>query len=97
MNEIEDAVASGIHSGNQVRPRHRALRRNARRKLAERSLLHELGKIRHFAFLDESLQQMRIHAIDAEDDHLIVTVPATGPLTGQHGHSASQQQQREHK
>ena len=38
MDEIEDPMAAGIHSRNQVRPGHRALRRNAGRQAAERSL-----------------------------------------------------------
>ena len=71
MDEIEDAVAAGVHAGDQVGPGDRALGRNAGGELAERSFARELGKIRHFALLHELAEQLRIHAINAENDELV--------------------------
>src|SRR5208282_5877693 len=47
VDEIEDSVPARIQSRNQVRPRHRALRRDARRQAPERSLRLQPRKVRH--------------------------------------------------
>ena len=75
MNKIKDAVPAGVHASDQVRPSHRTLRRNAGRKLTKRSLLHQFGKVRHLPFPNEFTQELRVHAINAEDDELVVAVP----------------------
>src|SRR5262249_41958249 len=72
VNEIEYAVATGVHAGNQVRPGHRTLRRDARRELPKRSLLQQLREVRHFPFPHELLEQMWIHAVNAENDEFVV-------------------------
>ena len=83
MDKIKNAVTPGIHTCNQIRPRYWTLGRNTCRKLTERSLLYQRGEIRHPAFLDESLEQLRVHAVDAEHDDFFVPAP-TGPLTRDH-------------
>ena len=75
MDEIKYPVTAGIHASDQIRPCNRTLRRNAGRELPKRSLLHQLREIRHLSFPDKLLQQLRIHAVNAEDYQLVVTVP----------------------
>jgi hypothetical protein len=94
MNEVEDAVPPGVHSRDQVRPRDRALRRNARRKQTERPLLCQPGEVAHLPLLDKLLQELRIHAINTEDDQLLVAVPGLGSLAGEQRSDHSQQHQR---
>ena len=53
VNKIEDSVSAGVHSRDQVRPRHRALRRDAAGQTPERSLFRQAGKIRHLALVHE--------------------------------------------
>ena len=42
---------------------------------AERSLLRQRRKIRHLALGHELLQQLRVHAVDAQNDELLIAVP----------------------
>ena len=68
MNEIKNSVAAAIHSRDQVRPRHRTLRRDARGQTPERSLRCQAGEVWHLAIRHELGEQVRIEPIDAEDD-----------------------------
>src|ERR1700733_2455823 len=77
MNEIKDSVSARIHSSDQVRPRHRTLRRNAGRQTTERSLLGQPRKVRHLALGHKLRKQVRIKPINAEDDHLLRRKRAT--------------------
>ncbi len=70
VDEIEDSVPAGIHSRNQVRPRHRALRRDACRQPPERSLLGQPGKVRQFALRHELREQVGVEPVDTKDDQL---------------------------
>ena len=56
---------------------------------------HQLREVGHFPFLHESLQQLRIHAIDTEDDQLLFAVPGWPSLTAKHRSDSSQQCQRQ--
>lgn len=95
MNEIENAVSAGVHAGNHVGPRHRALRRDARGQRVIRAFLHQPGKVRHLPFLHEFVQELGIHAVDAENDELVLAVPvAAGALAGIEQQCCQQQQQR---
>src|SRR6266849_6670393 len=69
--EIKDSVPARIHARNQVRPRHRALWRDAGRQTPERSLLGQPGKVRHLALRHELREQVRIEPVDTEDDQLL--------------------------
>ena len=84
MNEVKDAVATGIHSSNQIRPRYWTLRRNAGSKLPKVALSDKFREVGHFSFTHELLQQLRIHAVDAQNDEALISVPlrATGPARG---------------
>lgn len=86
MDEIEDAVTAGIHPCNKVGPCHRALRGNAGGELAKISHGFELGEVGHLAFAHEPVQELRIHAIDAENDQALTAVlgRARGAAGGQH-------------
>jgi len=75
VNEIEDSMPSCVHSGDQVRPRNRALRRNAGCQFAKGYMLDQLRKVRHLAGAHEFPEQLRIHAIDTKDDELVIPVP----------------------
>src|SRR5258708_8140467 len=68
VNEIKDSVPTGIHSRDQVRPCHRALRRDAGRQTPERSLLGQPGKVRHLALRHELREQVRVEPVYTEDD-----------------------------
>jgi hypothetical protein len=70
VNEIKNSVPAGIHSRNQVRPRHRALRRNAGRQTPERSLFGQPGKVRHLALRHELREQVGIKPVNPENDQL---------------------------
>ena len=96
MDEIKDAVPACIHAGDQVRPGHRTLRRNAGGEQAERSLLRQGGKIRHPALGHELFQQLRIHAVDAENDDLLIALPFSG-LAGNQQRSRRAHQQGQNK
>ena len=86
MNEIEDAVAPGIHARNQIRPGDRTLRRDTRGEWPEVSRGGELGKVGHLALAHELLQELRIHSIDAQNDEAMVAAPlgACRPAGRQH-------------
>src|SRR5262249_35622118 len=68
VDKIEDSVTTGIRSGDEARPGDRTLRRHRRLQISEMPLLNEALKIRHQTRGDESLQQIRIHSIHAEND-----------------------------
>ena len=68
MDEVENPVPSGVHAGNEVRPRDRTLGRDAGRQLPERALIGEAGEVWHLPFLHEFSKELRIHAVDANDN-----------------------------
>ena len=68
MDEIKDSVPAGIHSRDQVRPCHRALRRDAGRQTAERSLLGQPREVRHLALRHELCEQVGVEPVNTEDD-----------------------------
>src|SRR5271169_3160232 len=70
VDEIKDSVPASIQSCDQVRPRHRALRRDAGSQTPERSLLGQPREIRHLALGHELGEQVRIEPVDAQDDQL---------------------------
>ena len=78
MDEVKDAMPARVHACDQVRPCHRTLRRNAGGKQPERSLLNQGGEVRHFALGHECLQQLRIHAVDPENDELLIAPELPG-------------------
>ena len=75
MDEIKNPVPAGIHPRNQIRPCHRTLRRNAGGKLAKRPPLRQRRKVRHLSFRHKTSKQLRIHAINAQHNQLLVAVP----------------------
>ena len=76
MDEIKYPVTAGIHASDQIRPCDRTLRRNAGRELPKRSLLHQFRKVRHLPFSHKLGKKLRVHAVNAEDNQPVVTVPA---------------------
>jgi len=83
MDEIKDAMSARVHAGDQVRPRHRTLWRNAGSEQTERSLLHQGGKVRHFSLGHKLFQQLRVHAVNAENDDLLIPMPFSRPARNQ--------------
>src|ERR1700682_876107 len=71
VDEIKDAVPAGIHARNQVRPCHRALRRDAGRQTPERSLLGQPGEVRHLALRHELSEQVWVEPVNTEDNQLL--------------------------
>jgi hypothetical protein len=51
------------------------LRRNAGGEQAERSLFRQRRKVRHSALGHELFQQLRVHAVDAQNNELLIAVP----------------------
>src|SRR5205085_10911763 len=76
VNEIKNSVSACTHSGDQIRPSHWTLRRNAGGKRAERSLLGQCREVRHFALRNILLQKLRVQAINAEDDEFLIAMPS---------------------
>src|SRR5258708_6781378 len=72
MNEIEDPVPPRIHASNKVGPRHRTLRWNAGGEWAEISLGLKLREVRHLAFAHELVQELGVHAVDAQNDQTLI-------------------------
>ncbi len=70
VDEIKNSVSTGIHTRNQIRPRHRALRRNAGRQTPERSLRGQPREVRHLAFRHELSEQVGVEPVNPEDDEL---------------------------
>ena len=84
MNEIKDAVPARIHAGDQVRPCHRTLRRDAGSEQTERSFLYEGGEVRHLALGHERREQIRVEPVNTEDDQLPgANRPAARALAGE--------------
>ena len=73
VDEIEDAMATGIHARDQVRPGYGALRRDTGSEAPERAFGCEAGKVRHLAIGHKFREQVRVKAVDAENDHLLRT------------------------
>ena len=63
-------MPAAIHPRDQVRPGHRALRRDACRQTPERSLRGQTCEVRHLAFRHELREQIRVEPVDTEDDQL---------------------------
>jgi len=74
MNEIEDPVPACIHASNKVGPGHRTLRWNAASERAKISPSFEFGEIGHPAFAHELMQELGIHAVDAQNDQALIAV-----------------------
>ena len=96
MNEIKNAVSACIHARDQIRPGHRTLRRNTGGEQAKRSLLGQYGEVRHLALGHELFQQLRVHAVNAENNELVIALPLSR-LAGKQQHSRSAHQQEETK
>src|SRR5262249_52335959 len=93
MDEIEDAVPAGIHPCNQVGPCDRTLGGNTRCKLAERPLCGQLREVRRLALAHELAQELRVHAIDTENDEPVPTAPlAAGAIASEQDNKAEDQQ-----
>ncbi len=72
VDEIEDGVTARVHAGDEVRPGHGRLRRQAcpeRPKVA--ALGEEPGEGREPAFVHPPPRQDGIQSVEAEDDHLL--------------------------
>src|SRR5437660_2644777 len=96
VDEIEDAMAAGVHSRDQVRPRNWTLWRNAGGEFSERPLAGQFGKVRHLPFPHELPQKLGIHAVDAENDELVLSLPPpVSEIAGGHGRDGDEQQSGE--
>ena len=87
MDEVEDAVAAGVHAGDHAGPGHRTLRRDRGGQAAKRAPLPETIQIRQIG--EMSFHKNRIHAVDAKHDHPLPRGPR-----GVIGASRSQQERR---
>ena len=83
VDEVEDAVAAGVHAGDEVRPRHRALRRH--RGLERRELTGPLHA-RHVgqpALVDQVACEPVVEAVEAEHDDAPVGRSVTATRQGE--------------
>jgi len=86
VNEIEDTVPAGILPGNEIRPRHRRLRRGRGAEDLKIAFGHQPSEGGQHTFVHEPLQQERVHPVQAEADDLPVsshTGRGQGPERGQ--------------
>ncbi len=68
MNEVENAVPSGIEACGERGPRDRTLGRDRRSKRPERAGLSQLQEVRHASARHQIADEVVIHPIDAEHD-----------------------------
>src|ERR1700737_1861272 len=64
---------------------------------AKRSFGGKRGEICHLAFGHEALEQLRVHAVDAENNELLIAMPFRRALAGEKQRSRSAQGQSEAK
>src|SRR6266700_6432122 len=86
MDEVKDSMPPCVHPRNKVRPRYRTLGRNAGSELAKIAQRLQFRKVRHLTLAHESMQELRIHAVNAQNDHALVPMPTRSrrPAGGQH-------------
>jgi len=100
VDEIEDAVPSGVHAGDEVGPGHRALWRHRSLELREASGFSQAGEIGHAPCRHQALRQLVVQAIEAQDDDLLARIgrgrlasagnqAASEPAEGQHHRDSS--------
>ncbi len=73
MDEIENAVAAGVHAGDYGGPSHGTLRRHRSGEAAERALLAEMVQVRERG--EVGFHEDRVHAVHAEYDHPLAGGP----------------------
>jgi hypothetical protein len=98
MQEIEDAVRTWPGAVDEIGPGNRTLRRNAGAQWAEAAGLAKFGQVRKLAGVHHGFAKAGIHAVDADDDHLLAKAagalaPAAQPVaaagqTRRHGDTA---------
>src|SRR5882762_4833721 len=71
MDEIEDAVTSWVHSGNQIAPGDRALWVDGILQWYKTAARGKRGKVGHFPSVHETLQQLWIHTVDTQNEELL--------------------------
>jgi hypothetical protein len=54
-------------------------------------MLSQLGEVRHLAFANKSSQQLRVHAINAKDDELVMAMPTRPTASARHQQHAAEQ------
>src|SRR5262245_41627919 len=69
MDEIEDAVSAWVQAGDERRPGDRALRRNRSAEALVVPLRSELGERGELPGGHEAVEQVRVDAVEAEDQH----------------------------
>jgi hypothetical protein len=67
VDKIEDAVAAGVHAGDDAGPGNRTLRRDRSAQAPDHALLPETVEVRERG--EVSFHKNRIHAVDADHDH----------------------------
>ena len=70
--EVVDVVLARVHAGRERGPRRRRLRRVRRAERRRRCRLRELLHVRQLAFVHPLLDELRVHAVEAEDDELLL-------------------------
>lgn len=75
VDEVKDAMTAGIHAGNDVRPGHRALRRNTATEFTETAVTLQLLEVGHAPILHVPTQELGVEAIDPQHDNLVGYCP----------------------
>ena len=74
VDEVEDAVPAGVAAGDEVRPGHRRLGWDGgAQRVHPAAVLHQSGEVAHpIGIARDGLgQQVGVHPVDAQDDHLL--------------------------
>src|SRR5438105_4172777 len=70
--KVVDIVLAGVHTRRERRPRGRRFRRMRRLERIETTLLRKLRDIWQLALGYPLVEQMWVHAVEAEDDELLL-------------------------
>ena len=69
--EVVDVVLARVDAGGKRGPRRRRLRRVRGAERIEAALIDQPLEVGQLAVVDQLLDQIRVHAVEAEDDHLL--------------------------
>src|SRR4029079_2191233 len=83
--EVVDVVLAGVDAGGEGRPRGRRLRRVRRLQGREPALLRQRADVRQLAFGHPLLEQVRVHAVETEDDQLLAELRWPATAAGRRG------------
>ncbi len=94
VHEVEDAVAAGVHAGDEVRPGHRALRRHRGPERREAAGLGQPRQVGQLALGHQPRGHAVVHAVEAEHDHPLAAVAGRAAAAGRQQAQTGRRQDR---